>query len=64
MFGLEYSEILIIALIIALLFGGNKILGFAKSLGRFKGEFKKGQMEIDKELGEIENSTENTKKVK
>lgn len=39
-----------IAVVIAVLFGGSKITGLARSLGRFGGEFKKGQLEIEKEL--------------
>jgi TatA/E family protein of Tat protein translocase len=54
MFGIELPELLIIVIVIAVLFGGNKIVGFARSLGRFKGEFKKGQKEIREELKDLE----------
>ena len=46
-FGLP--EILIIALVILLLFGGKKIPELARSLGKAKGEFKKGLEEGEKE---------------
>ena len=47
----EIITIAIIALI--LIFGGKKIPEIAKSLGRFTGEFKKGKMEVEKELKDI-----------
>lgn len=54
MFGsLGTTEILLIVLLIALLFGSKKIVGLAKSMGRFKGEYKKGQMEVKQELEEM-----------
>jgi len=44
-------EIIIILVIVgAVLFGGPKVIELARSMGRFTGEFKKGKMEIDKEL--------------
>lgn len=51
MFGLGIPEILLIALVFGILFfGGEKIAGFAKSLGRASGEFRKGKKEIENEL--------------
>lgn len=51
MFGLGAEEILIIIVIFAVLFfGGKKLSEIARSAGRFTGEFKKGKMEIEKEL--------------
>ncbi|MBI2618228.1 twin-arginine translocase TatA/TatE family subunit [Candidatus Kaiserbacteria bacterium] len=57
MFGLGLPEILIIVLAIGILFfGGKKITEFARSLGRFSGEFKKGKKEIETELADDKNS--------
>jgi TatA/E family protein of Tat protein translocase len=42
MFGLGWQEILLILLLALLLFGGKKLPGIAKSLGRSVQEFKKG----------------------
>jgi len=52
MFGLGTPEIIVIVLVIVLFFGGGKIAGFSRSLGRALGEFKKGKREIEKELKE------------
>jgi len=47
-------ELAIIVVILGLLFfGSGKISDFAKSLGRFSGEFKKGKMEIEKEVKDL-----------
>jgi len=53
MFGPGFTEIALIVFVIALLFGGKKLVGLGKSLGRFKGEYKKGQMEVEQELKEM-----------
>jgi|GEM_PF-1080784 len=54
MFGLGINEILIIAVVISILFfGGKKMSDFARSAGRFTGEFKKGKMEMEQELENI-----------
>lgn len=45
-------QILICILIVALLFGAKKIPEIARSLGRAKGEFKKGLEEGEKREGE------------
>lgn len=51
MFGLGITEIIIIIVVLGVLFfGGKKMTEFAKSMGRFTGEFKKGKMEMDEEL--------------
>ncbi|WP_292319493.1 twin-arginine translocase TatA/TatE family subunit [Caldisphaera sp.] len=44
---------IIVIVVIAILFGGaTKIPEIARALGRAVGEFKKGQMEVEKELKE------------
>ena len=52
---LGIGEILIIIMVIAVVFFGVKeIPKLVRTLGRAKGEFKKGKMEIEKELKEAE----------
>ncbi len=49
MFSVE--EILIIAAVALILFGGSKkIPDLARSMGRATGEFKRGQLELEKEI--------------
>lgn len=53
---LGIGEIIIIIMVIAVVFFGVKeIPKLARTLGRAKGEFKKGKREIEKELREAEN---------
>jgi sec-independent protein translocase protein TatA len=55
MFGLGFPEIVIILIVVVVLFSGAKKLPeMAKALGKFTGEFKKGKMEIEKEIKEVE----------
>ena len=50
---LGMTEVLIIAFIaIILLFGAKKLPELAKSMGRAKGEFERGKMEIEREIKE------------
>jgi sec-independent protein translocase protein TatA len=56
MFGLGMTEIVIIAVVlVVILFGGKKIAGLAKSAGRIGGEFKKGKIEVEKEIQDLQN---------
>lgn len=43
-------EILLIFVAIIILFGASKLPEFARSMGRSMGEFKRGQIEIEKEV--------------
>ncbi len=53
---------LIVIVVIAILFGGaTKIPEIARAFGRAVGEFKKGQMEVEKELKEITNNDKTNK---
>jgi sec-independent protein translocase protein TatA len=56
MFGLGATEIVIIVVVLVIVFFGGKKLGeLAKSAGRFGGEFKKGKLEAEQEVKDIEN---------
>ncbi len=53
---LGIGEIIIIIMVIAVVFFGVKeIPKLVRTLGRVKGEFKKGKIEIEKELKDAEN---------
>ncbi len=60
MLGLGPQEILLIFLIIVLLFGASKLPELARSLGKAKGEFKKG-MEEEEEKPKAELKVEEKK---
>jgi sec-independent protein translocase protein TatA len=48
------TEIIIILVVIGLVFFGvKKIPEIARTLGRFRGEFEKGKMEVEKELKKV-----------
>ena len=51
-------QLIIVIAVIALLFGGKKIPELARSLGKAKGEFKKGLAEGEKEDAEAEPAKE------
>lgn len=61
MFGIGTQEILLLAFIILLLFGGRKIPELMKGLGKGVKSFKDGMNDIDKTLGNDEKKEETKK---
>lgn len=62
MFGLGITEIIIIVIALGVFFfGGKKVAEWARGLGRFTGEFKKGKKEVERELKEAEKETQDLK---
>jgi len=51
-------ELIVILLIAVLLFGANKIPKLARSTGEAMGEFKKGREEVEQELQDMKEETE------
>ena len=60
LFGLGMQEIIVIALIVLLLFGGKKIPELMKGLGKGVKSFKYGIKEVDDEVKEIKEVKEMT----
>ena len=58
MFGLGMQEILVIAFIVLLLFGGKKIPELMKGLGKGVKSFKDGMKEVDDDLNELNDKKE------
>ena len=58
MFGLGMQEIIVIALIVLLLFGGKKIPELMKGLGKGVKSFKDGMKEIDADKSDDKSSSE------
>ncbi len=56
------QEILVIALIILLLFGGKKIPELMKGLGKGVKSFKEGMKEVDDELKDLNDKKEEEQK--
>ncbi len=56
--GIGWTEILLIALVVLLVFGAKRIPEIAKALGRASYEFKKARAEIQKETEELVKETE------
>lgn len=52
------GELILIALVILLLFGGKKIPELMKSLGKGVKSFKDGMNEIEKDIKDVNNNTE------
>lgn len=56
MFDIGLPEIIIILIgVVILFYGADKLGDIAKGIGRFSGEFKKGKMEVEKEIEEAKN---------
>ena len=53
--GLGMSEILLVALVILLFFGGKKIPELMKGLGKGVRSFKQGMKDVENEIKEAEN---------
>ena len=62
MFGLGMPEVLLIALVVLLLFGGKKIPELMKGLGKGVKSFKKGMNEVEAEMNDIKNDIDSTAK--
>ena len=58
LFGLGFQEIIVIALIVLLLFGGKKIPELMKGLGKGVKSFKDGIKEVDDEVKEVKEMTD------
>ncbi len=57
--GLGMSEIVLIALVVLLFFGGKKIPELMKGLGKGVRSFKEGMNEIEKEVSDTTSGKEN-----
>jgi len=53
-------ELLIVLLVLVLLFGANKIPKLARSTGQAMGEFQRGRQEIEEELKQMEQGSDET----
>ena len=62
LFGLGMQEILIIAFVVLLLFGGKKIPELMKGLGKGVKSFKEGMKEVDDELKDLNDKKEEEQK--
>jgi len=54
--GLGMSEVLVIALVVLLFFGGKKITELMKGLGKGVRSFKEGMNNVEKEIEEIKDT--------
>ncbi len=55
-------QVVIIALVILLLFGGKKIPELMRGLGKGMKSFKEGMNEVEKQIGDIDKDMESTAK--
>lgn len=53
-----FWQVIIVIAVVVILFGAKKIPELARSLGKAKGEFKKGLVDGEKESDEEENAAE------
>lgn len=58
-FNLGFWEIVIIALIVLLIFGGKKIPELMKGLGKGVKNFKEGMKDVEEDVNEIKKEIEN-----
>lgn len=56
--GIGMQEILLIALVVLLFFGGKKIPELMKGIGKGVRSFKEGMNDIEKEVKEVEDNPE------
>lgn len=61
LFALGMPEIILIALVVLLLFGGKKIPELMRGIGKGVNEFKKGMNEVEKEITSVEEKKEEKK---
>jgi Sec-independent protein translocase protein TatA len=62
MFGLGIPEVLVLLLAFGILFfGSSKMLDFSRSIGRLGGEFKKGKLDVERELKQGESDASSDK---
>lgn len=62
MFGIGVPELLLIAFIILLIFGGRKIPEMMKGLGKGVKSFKDGMKEVDDDLKELNDKKDKAKR--
>jgi sec-independent protein translocase protein TatA len=62
MFGIGFQEIVVIALIVLLLFGGKKIPELMQGIGKGIRSFKKGLNEVEEEIKKEDTNEESNSK--
>ncbi|MFZ4581116.1 MAG: Sec-independent protein translocase subunit TatA/TatB [Paludibacter sp.] len=61
LFALGMPEIILIALVVLLLFGGKKIPELMRGIGKGVNEFKKGMNDVEKEINTVDEKKEEKK---